>query len=189
MVESMELCPHPLLTIKQEPSSAIRAWLTHPDSLTEKLENTAGQAHLQVIQEKWRKPDWWERYVLEIVQPQVFCREILISAHHHPCWYGRTMIPYTTYEAGYDLFLRLQNESLGNIIFNNAHIKRPIFTFYGIDKRSIEYYWLYDRLNPFAEVAWLRCSVFLLYDKFPFYLTELLLPGITRYLDENSSLP
>ena len=184
----MELFPHPLLTIKHEPSPAIKTWLTHPRSLTEKLKKIAGKAHLQIIQEAWRKPDWWDIHALKIEQHQIFCREILISAHDNPCWYGRTVIPYTTYEAGWDLFLRLKGESLGNIIFGNAHIKRQVLTFYGIDKRNIEYYWLYGRLKPFTEVVWLRRSIFLLHDEFPFYLTELLLPGIKNYLDENSSL-
>ena len=135
MVESMELCSHPLLTIKHEPSSAIKAWLTHPDSLTEKLEKTAGKADLQVIQERWRKPDWWERHALEIVQHQIFCREILISAHHHPCWYGRTIIPYTTYEAGCDFFLRLNITGLltGLILLAESSGLGVLFFYYMVN--------------------------------------------------------
>lgn len=177
----IKINPDHLLPVKCEVSSALLPWITYEDSLTERLQEKAGYARLQVIGQRWDKPNWWDQQVLHIRNGVVFHREIVMWAGQDACWYARTIIPEATYKADFALFDRLQKESLRELIFNEPRVTRAYMMHYPICKQSIEYTWLSQLMHSNATVLWVRASAFIIQDKFPFYLLETLLPALERY--------
>lgn len=164
------------------PSKEILPWLTYVDLLTEKLYKKSGETKLLVLQERYMPANWWDRYVLKLGVGMVFCREIVTSAWGEPCWYARTIIPSSTLEANSALFARLKKETLGELIFGDNNIQRESLSYYSISKKDIEFYWLEKDLCKTADFLWVRLSEFTLKNKDPFYLVEILLPGLERYI-------
>jgi len=164
------------------PPPHLLPWLVHQDSLTEKLKTRAGDACLQILAQCWEPSDWWDRSVLGLSAETVLHREIVIKAQEKPCWYARTIIPSATYEADKALFDRLQQESLGDLIFKGTQIKRVFMTTYPICNQSIEYYWLPESMRQGKKEHWVRLSEFSVHGIFPFFLIEILLPELESYL-------
>lgn len=170
------------LQLRANPPKELIHWLTCPDSLTEKLASSLGNATLIVQNECWRNTNWWEKYNLSYLQQKVFCREIIMYSQKTPCWYARTIIPQETYEKNYNFFKRLENESLGVIIFNTNGIRRELITYYPLDKRCIEFYWFGKEIKADVDTFWARFSIFSIEEKYQFYLVEIMLPGLLRNL-------
>ena len=177
----IQINPDKLLPVKCELSSILLPWITYEDSLTERLHQKAGDARLEVLGQQWEAPNWWDKQVLHIKTEPVFHREILMWSGKEACWYARTILPKETYRAEPSFFDRLQNESMGELIFNESRIKRAYLMHYPICKQSIEYSWLSQAMHGNATVLWVRASAFVLQGKFPFYLLETLLPALERY--------
>ena len=157
-------------------------WVTFQGALTEQLKQTAGDARLDVIGQRFEYADAWDKQVLRIENDRVLHREIVMYAWSDPCWYARTIIPDTTYQADLVFFDRLQQESLGAMIFNEPKIKRIDFMYYPIGEWAHEYDWLNQLMIEREKTLWVRRSIFTLNNSFPFFLVEILLPGLMRYL-------
>ncbi|STX28937.1 4-hydroxybenzoate synthetase [Legionella beliardensis] len=167
------------------PPSELFPWLTHTKSLTKKLKEQAGEAHLIVLKQYWRNMTWWNRYVFELDASQpVFQREIIISAQGKKCWYARTIIPAHTYHTHQSFFARLEHESLGHLIFDNQEITRLALDYYLITPKSIEYYWLKSVITGNEENLWGRLAVFTINTQDPFYLVEIFLPDLLKVAHE-----
>ncbi len=159
----------------------LRPWLVHEQSLTQKLKTIAGEARLEIYDQRWEQSDAWDLYKLKLKNTHVLHREIIMWAFDSPCWYARTILPDSTYLANTRLFDRLKDEPLGQLIFNGTDIKRASFTQYEIFPSSMEYQWLSESLHQDASALWVRLSEFVVNDKSAFYLVEILLPGLLRY--------
>jgi len=171
---------HQFLPTQSSPPSFLVPWIACQASLTEKLKAVAGQANIEVLAQHWQLADWWDQQVLHLERQVVFRREIIMRSEETSCWYARTIIPETTYEANTPLFNRLKTESLGVLIFNEDAIKRVQLIYYPITNKSIEYYWLKSARKTEVNILWLRLSTLML-DVYPFFLIEILLPGLERY--------
>jgi chorismate--pyruvate lyase len=169
------------LPVNGQLPSALLPWVTHQQSLTERLQAKAKQTRLQVLGQRWGVSNWWDKYVLNLDCESVLHREILMWAGQDACWYARTIIPKATYLEDTLFFDRLENESLGALIFNEAKIKRVSMTYYPIGEQSIEYHWLDQSLHCSAEVLWVRMSSFTFNGSSPFFLIEILLPALERF--------
>lgn len=167
--------------VESQLPSTLLPWLTYQLSLTDRLQDIAGHAHLQVLRQHWREASWWDKHVLQIEGDDVLHREILMWVGQNVCWYARTIIPKATYQADSLLFSRLKNESLGALIFNKPKIKRTYLKYYAINNQSIEYHWLDQLLHGAAEQLWVRLSAFTINGDYPFFLIETLLPALERY--------
>lgn len=165
-----------------EPSTALMPWLTCETSLTNKLTLAAGDARLDVRAQHWEKPDEWDLTVLKLNAIEVMHREIAMWAFDVPCWYARTILPIATYNNNCQLFDRLKNESLGELIFNGNHIKRVSLNRYMISQSSHEYNWLHELAPNDASPLWMRLSEFTVTSGDSFFLAEILLPGLLRYI-------
>lgn len=176
----MLINPNTMPRLKTQPPAVLLPWITHPTSMTEKLRLAAGQAKLQVLRQQWDLPNWWDVHHVKISDKSVMHREILMSADEDACWYARTILPHTTYQSNPLFFDQLQNQSLGKLIFSNPDVKRISLSHYAIDKESIEYHWLNGAMHNNEPVLWVRLSSFTINDCFPFYLVEILLPGLLR---------
>ncbi len=172
----------PFVTMKRKPPKKLLPWLHYVDFLTDKLKSEAGDARLEVLSQRWASANWWDKHALKVQDVQVMHREIVMWAFEKPCWYARSIIPISTYEADTALFDRLRKESLGHLIFNGSMIKRHGMVIYPINDQSIEYYWLTDSMRQEASELWVRLSEFMVHDRWPFFLLEILLPGLEKAL-------
>jgi len=160
-------------------------WLEHQGSITDKLKNLAGEAHLQRLKHTWELTDRWDQETLKLKPNlEVLHREILMWAHDKPCWFARTILPKTTYQAEEALFNRLETTPLGELIHHHPKIKRTIINPYPILPNSMEYIYLTHAFEVPITPLWGRCSTFtftLNTKQEEFYLLEIFLPDLLRY--------
>ena len=159
------------------------SWLTYEHSLTDRLnKNLDKPARLELLSQRWVSATWWDIYVLKLKKESVLHRDIIMWAEE-ACWYARTILPASTYKSSPSFFDRLEREPLGQLIFHEPMIKRVEMINYSINKSSVEYYWLKKALvdvDILEEEYWLRFSSFIVNDLSPFFLIEVLLPGLMR---------
>lgn len=161
--------------LNDTPHTKLIPWLTYTDCLSEKLKSVACNVKMQVLSEMFRKINWWEKYYLSIFD-EVFHREIVMYSNYKPCWYARTIIPKNTYKLHLNLFKRLNDEPLGNLLFEiNTKIVRTSFIYYPVDKNNFEFYWCRAITKEDIKYFWVRASTFKINTEF-FYLTEIFLP-------------
>lgn len=169
-----------LLDTRNNPPGKIESWLKHQAALTAKLKTEAGEAQLKVLKQHWVMPNWWDKFTLGLQTSLVIHRDILMSAQQQPCWFARTVVPELSYHTMPSFFARLKHESLGDIVFSEPTVSRKQMIHYAINQQSLEYYWLSPYLGRQNGELWARLSVFTLAGKAPFYLLEVLLPGLLR---------
>jgi chorismate lyase len=169
-----------LFHVKLCPPKNLSVWLSHRASLTEKLKRESGEAELQVLNQTWNQPNWWDKFTLELGITPVLHRDVLMFSHQLPVWFARTIIPLYCYEANKQIFNRLRNESLGGIVFNEPTFERVHLLNYAIDENCLEYQWLPDALKASKQPLWLRLSTFTNVGELKFYLVEILLPGLLQ---------
>ena len=157
-------------------------WLVYEQSLTNKLHATAGDARLDVLDQRWELTNAWDQNILKLNSTQVMHREILMWAFDAPCWYARTILPAATWEANTALFDRLKTEPLGHLIFDSTEVKRGSLMHYMITPASVEYSWLNELMHQGESELWVRLSEFVVNDTHSFFLVEILLPGLFVYL-------
>lgn len=168
--------------LTDSPPAGLLPWLVYDKSLTKKLNSLIGDARLDVLSHVWERPETWDQIKISLDCEQVMHREILMWGFDSRCWYARTILPMPTYQANTLLFDRLKNESLGELIFHSQQIERVSLIHYPISPQSMEYAWLDDRMHENASVLWTRLSEFKVNGIFPFFLVEILLPGLLRYI-------
>lgn len=171
-----------LLQSDNLPPNELIPWLCHQNSLTDKLRTQTGDAQLEVLEQHWTLPSWWDKFTLGLSTEVVMHRNILMFSQQIPCWFARTIVPEHSYRENRHFFNRLTQESLGVIIFNEPKIKRTQLLNYSINENCIEYHWLLPLLMNKNEQLWIRLSVFTIADLSSFYLVEILLPGLMRIL-------
>lgn len=165
------------------PPKASIPWLTCLTSLTQKLREHAGEACMQVLMHKWEIVNQWDKEVLRLSNGAVIHREILMQAHQQACWYARTIIPEQTMLADPELFDRLNQEPLGQLIFHSGSIQRVSLRYGPVDFSSEIFGWLpVDIIPQSCKYLWRRLSTFsLVSNDARFYLLEILLPGLEQY--------
>ena len=165
-----------------EVPNSLLPWIHYDGYLTEKLRDKAGDARLEVLFHGFGPRDEWDITVLSIADAQVLHREIVITACGVPCWYARTIIPATTYQADETFFERLKTESLGELIFHTTKVLRVERVCYSINENSSEYAWLNASLHGLTKTLWVRRTTFVVSGSFLFFLVEIFLPGLQVYL-------
>lgn len=169
-----------LLKANSLPPEELKPWLNYQTSLTDKLKRLTGDAELEVLSQEWSLASWWDKFTLGLSCEKILLREILMLSQGTPCWYARTIIPESTYLANQVLFSRLKQESLGQLIFNEAGIRRTQLLTYAVDHHSLEYNWIPAVLRDESSEYWLRLSNFTIDDSAAFCLVEIFLPGLRR---------
>lgn len=163
-------------------SASLQEWLMHNTSLTEKLYEKSGHTRLDVRLHEWKPRCWWSTYYLNISSYRVLTREILMYSQDQPCWYARTLIPEHTYERSKALFNRLNQLSLGKILFADFGIKRSWGRVFSLSRDDALYYWPQSYVDFDAENVWCRLAEYLTDTNEPFYLIEILLPNLMDVL-------
>lgn len=153
-------------------------WLTHTQSLTEKLQQIVGETTMKVCTQEWVR-SWWSQQVLGLANTPLMQREIVMYAQGQACWYARTLIPAMTWEENKGLFEQLSHLSLGKLIFNPQNaITRNWLKHYAIDAQMLEFHWPQPELVGGTQQLWMRLSQFAVARQHSFYLAEILLPGL-----------
>jgi len=124
------------------PPQQLLPWLTCTTNLTHKLHTRSNDTVLKVIQQIWCDANMWDQAVLGLQEELVLHRDIVTLALGEPCWFARTILPATTYQAHVPLFDRLKNEPLGNLIFQGDDIQRRSLRHYLITSETAEYAWI-----------------------------------------------
>ena len=117
-----------------------------------------------------------------------FIREIFICCNGTPYWYGRCVVPRPLILGKMRMIKHLGNQSLANLLFPHAPLKRSEFEFAQLDERHFEYHkalqytsdhhasarqsMLFGRRSRFYE------------ERHSFLLTEVFLPNLVMKLNE-----
>lgn len=164
-----------------DPPQHLLPWLTCRTYLTEQLFAKSGDTSLQVLQQIWEPANEWDRDTFLLSEEKVLHRDIIVSAWNQPCWFARTILPNTTYQAHLSLFERLNHEPLGNLIFHSQVIQRLSLQHKPIGPYAPEYAWIPKTLPISQKQLWMRSSAFQVNNRALFYLIEILLPNLERY--------
>lgn len=172
----------PIFIANPHKDDSLRDWREYAHSLTDKLQKVKGSTQLTLMSQKWTQPCWWDKYLLQIRDAQIFEREILMKHQDTAFWYARTIIPQKCYNVDPDFFKRLEKESIRNLIFDNPNVHRVTLLNYPIDKQCIEYHWAKRYLEQLDGVIWVRLAEYSFNELESFYLAELLLPELESAL-------
>lgn len=165
------------------PPESLLSWLDCESFLTKKLEDYTGHAQLKILEQFSAQTNEWERSILGVHDPVLWRRNILMFSEKKACWYARTVIPDTTYNANRSLFARLKNETLGHLIFSDSQITRTSMNKYEIDPACEEYNWMSPEISQSESVLWMRRSTFYIHKQWPFFLMEIFLPDLMKMIE------
>jgi chorismate--pyruvate lyase len=106
-----------------------RSWLLDEQSLTERLIQASGGAfRVQRLSQGWQRPLLSERRLLGIPQGQwALVREVALRCFDQPWVYARSVIPAPTLNGQLRRLRRLQDRSLGALLFQQAALQREEF--------------------------------------------------------------
>ena len=171
------------MTTYINPPEKLLPWLCHETSLTEKLKECTGEASLHVLGHVSLIPGHWERNVLGIQDQMEFVREIVMYSGETRCWYARTIVAQSIYEANRDFFSRVEQNGLSVVLFHEKCANRLSLDCYSISKKDIDFSWVTSLLSPLYTSQeldqlslWVRRSSYSIAPKSHFYLVEIFLP-------------
>ena len=107
----------------------VRPWLLDEQSLTERLiQASGGTFRGQRLTQGWQRPLLSERRLLGIPQGQwALVREVALRCFDEPWVYARSVIPAPTLNGRLRRLRRLQDRSLGALLFQQASLRREEF--------------------------------------------------------------
>lgn len=107
----------------------VRPWLLDETSLTERLvRKSAGDFRVERLSQGWRKPLLSETRLLALPRGQwALVREVVLRCFDDPWVYARSVIPAATLSGRLRRLRRLQNESLGALLFRHPQLRRDSF--------------------------------------------------------------
>lgn len=118
--------PPRLLTPR--PSPAWRRRLLATGSLTERLQAGGGTFRVEVLRQRWQRPQPSEARVLGLgLRRLVLVREVLLWVDDAPRVYGRSVLPATSLGGPLRYLRRLSNRSLGAQLFRHPELRREPF--------------------------------------------------------------
>jgi chorismate--pyruvate lyase len=140
---------------------AVRPWLLDESSLTERLIRKSGGAFcVERLSQRWRRPLLSETRLLGLPRGEwAMVREVVLRCFDEPWVYARSVMPVATLSGPLRRLRRLQNESLGALLFEQPGLRRDAFEVARLAADS-------DYIHPAfrqPEPAWARRSRFLLY--------------------------
>ena len=106
-----------------------RSWLLDDGSLTRRLmAMKRGQFRVTRLFQGWRTPLPSEQRLLNIApRQQALVREVVLSLDDQPVVFARSLFPHASLTGPLTHLRRLQNRSLGEILFRNPRMQRSPF--------------------------------------------------------------
>ena len=165
------------LKIDSEIPVGLEEWLNCEKPITDKLMQLTGNAHLEVLSQRWISAKWWDLHVFLIKEP-ILQREIFMKSQKRVYWYARTVIPQSCYRLEPEFFKRLEHESMRNLIFDEPKVTLVQRVVYPINSQCIEFHWIKKYLNSSQDTLWVRLAEFSFKGSISFYLIEILFPEL-----------
>ena len=141
--------------------ATVRPWLLDESSLTERLiRKSRGEFRVERLSQSWCKPLLSEARLLGLPQGQrAMVREVVLRCFDEPWVYARSVIPAATLTGRLRRLRRLQNESLGALLFKHPRLQRDAFEVASLPAHSRYIHPSFRQDTP----AWARRSRFLLH--------------------------
>jgi chorismate--pyruvate lyase len=119
--------------------TALRAWLLAEGSLTQLLiKASAGAFRVQRITQDWQRPTLSEARLLGIAPDSLaLVREVILWGGDQPWVYGRSIMPARSLDGDLRRLRRLQNSSLGALLFRYPNLHRAPFQLAQIDGNAL----------------------------------------------------
>lgn len=156
---------------QQQLPSPVRQWLLDKGSLTARLiEASQGDFDVQVLQQRWCRPDLNEARLLAIKPSQTaLIREVVLRCKGQPWVYARSVIPYKSLKGRLAFLRQLKNSALGALLFKDPHLQRSHFQVTKIQLPQL------PMPVEQAGIVYGRRSLFHLYGQ-PLLVAEIFLP-------------
>lgn len=151
---------------------ALRPWLLDPGSLTRHLTQLAdGDFRVERLSQRWQRPRLDEQRLLGLRNGEwALVREVVLWGRGEPWVYARSVLPVRTLSGDLYRLRRLQNSSLGSLLFRQRGLQRTPFQLARIDARALP-----SRFAA-ATLLWGRRSRFELSGR-PLIVGEIFLPA------------
>ncbi|MCF7981791.1 MAG: chorismate lyase [Pseudomonadales bacterium] len=158
-----------------------RSWLLDRGSLTERLlAVTQGDFFVRVLHQRWQRPQLSEAKRLGLKPRQVaLIREVQLMCHNEAWVYARSVFPLNTLSGRLGYLKKLDNRSLGSLLFKDPHLSRTWFEIASIDGSLIT---SLGQQAP-TENLWGRRSLFYIKEK-PILVAEIFLPALKAHLEK-----
>lgn len=118
---------------------ALLPWLLAEGSLTRLLIAASdGDFRVQRIDQSWRRPTHSEARLLDLpIGQRALIREVVLWGRGEPWVYGRSILPVHTLGGDLRRLRRLQNSSLGALLFSYPQLHRAPFQLARIDGATL----------------------------------------------------
>jgi chorismate--pyruvate lyase len=160
----------------------LKPWLLDTGSLTQRLITSCDGAFcVRVLNQHWARPHINESQRLRMpANEYALIREVHLLCDGEPWVFARTVIPPHTLRGPLRRLARLQNKSLGAVLFANKAIVRTGLEIAHIDKDRQIYKLATGHLPQTTQPIWGRRSVFSLHRR-SLLVSEIFLPQIGDY--------
>lgn len=167
---------HPQLQLP----AAAKPWLLEKGSLTARLVAWSNGAFaVQRISQTWMVPSLDEAKALGLrPREMALIREVYLLCHGEPCVYARSVIPLKSLHGPLRFLKKLQNTSLGSLLFKDPYLARGEFE---ICNLNLPHFAIPCQTS--AKIYGRR-SVFKLYQQ-PILVSEFFLPACPFYHSDN----
>jgi chorismate--pyruvate lyase len=176
----------PLHYYRQSELPAVtRRWLLDEGSLTDHLVQTSGgQFQVERLIQGWQVPKPSERRLLRMRPRQVaLVREVTLHCQGQPWVFARSIIPLATLQGPLGYLRKLQNQSLGSLLFRHSNLGRSPFE---LALLAPQHHYLPDHLRQDAA-AWGRRSRFSV-DNHHLMVSEVFLQAFRPWLARKDSV-
>ncbi|MEP5765829.1 MAG: chorismate lyase [Halieaceae bacterium] len=140
--------------------ASVRPWLLDEGSLTARLiDKSQGEFRVQRLHQGWQRPLLSEQRLLGLGAAQwALVREVVLRCFDQPWVYARSIIPASTLSGKLRRLRHLQNESLGELLFQHPKLMRDEFELALLPPGSTYIHSSLQQDSP----AWARRSRFIL---------------------------
>lgn len=116
---------------------ALRPWLLDPGSLTRHLTLEAGGAfRVQRLRQQWSRPQLSEQRSLGLRSGEwALIREVVLWGGDQPWVFARSVLPVSSLQGDLYRLRRLQERSLGTLLFSQPNLQRTPFELTRVDGR------------------------------------------------------
>jgi chorismate--pyruvate lyase len=161
---------------RRAPNSLL-PWLLAEGSLTRLLiKASGGDFRVQRIEQGWGRPTRSEAQLLGLPPGRrALIREVILWGRGEPWVYGRSILPVSTLSGDLRRLRRLQNSSLGALLFSYPQLRRAPFQLAVVDGRTL------PGPAQCAQTLWGRRSRFELRQR-ALIVSEVFLPAFQQHL-------
>ncbi|GHF99801.1 chorismate--pyruvate lyase family protein [Thalassotalea marina] len=158
----------------------LKDWLLDPGSLTARLSNLSKSFRVQVLGQSVQHCTIEESNQDIPPGEPVLVREVLLLCNDVPQVFARSLLPLASLTGEQQQLATLGSQSLGQVLFNHANLKRKRIEVASFDSQSSVTQLAKELKLSIEHNLWGRRSVFIIDDK-PLMVAEVFLPDSFAY--------